>query len=217
MMPWISTLKNSNLDGLAKIMKIFFLFFYLLLPVCSFASTHVLFLGDSLSEGHGLPEEKSFPRLVERNLRAKNRDVVVINGGVSGSTSASGLTRLKWHLKKKTDVLVLELGANDGLRGLKVSETQKNLLEIIRYAKSRRLKVLLLGLLMPPNYGKKYVAEFSGMYQSLSRAEGVPMLPFLLESVAGRPEYNLPDGIHPNAKGHEIVAKKVTEFLEKNL
>ena len=182
-----------------------------------FASTHILFLGDSLSEGQGLDEEQSFPRLVERNLKAKKHDVVVTNGGVSGSTSASGVTRLKWHLKKKTDILVLELGANDGLRGLKLSETEKNLNEIIKMAKEKNVKVLLLGLLMPPNYGKKYVNEFEEMYKKIASKSKVPFLPFVLNDVAGRSDLNLPDGIHPNAKGHEIVAKTVTDFVEKNL
>lgn len=182
-----------------------------------FASTHILFLGDSLSEGIGLDEEQSFPRLVERNLKAKKHDVVVTNGGVSGSTSASGLTRLKWHLKKPTDILVLELGANDGLRGLKLEETKKNLTAIIKMAKDKKVKVLLLGLLMPPNYGKKYTAEFEAMYKNIAKTEKVAFHPFILKDVAGRAEFNMPDGVHPNAKGQELVATTVTEFVEKNL
>lgn len=182
-----------------------------------FASTHILFLGDSLSEGIGLDEEQSFPRLVERNLKAKKHDVVITNGGVSGSTTASGLTRLKWHLKKPTDILVLELGANDGLRGLKLEETKKNLVAIIKMAKDKKVKVLLLGLLMPPNYGKKYTEEFEAMYKKIATTEKVPLHPFILKDVAGKAEYNMPDGVHPNAKGQELVAKTVTEFVEKNL
>ena len=182
-----------------------------------FASTHILFLGDSLSEGIGLDEEQSFPRLVERNLKAKKHDVVITNGGVSGSTSASGLTRLKWHLKKPTDILVLELGANDGLRGLKLEETKKNLIAIIKMAQEKKVKVLLLGLLMPPNYGKKYTEEFEAMYRNIAKTQKVPLHPFILKDVAGRADLNLPDGVHPNAKGQEMVAKTVTEFVEKNL
>lgn len=182
-----------------------------------YAQTHILFLGDSLSEGYGLDEGESFPRLVEKNLRAKKYDVVVTNGGVSGSTSSSGITRLKWHLKKKTDILVLELGANDGLRGIKIEETQKNLIEIIRYAREKKVKVLLLGLLMPPNYGKKYTSEFETMYKNISANEKVPFYPFLLNEVAGKNDLNLPDGIHPNAKGQVIVARRVTEFVEGHL
>ena len=189
----------------------------LLFPLVSLSSTHILFLGDSLSEGYGLPEEQSFPRLVEKKLKARKKDVVITNGGVSGSTTASGLTRLKWHLKKKTDIVVLELGANDGLRGLNIPASKKNLVEIIRYARNKKIKVLLLGLLLPPNYGSKYVEQFRNMYSSISKEEKVPMLPFLLEPVAGKPELNLPDGIHPNAKGHDLIADLVAPFLEKHL
>lgn len=181
------------------------------------ATTNILFLGDSLSEGQGVDEGQSFPRLVERNLRAKKIDVTVVNGGVSGATSASGITRLKWHLKKKIDIVVLELGANDGLRGLKLNETEKNLKEIIVYAKSKKIKVLLLGLLMPPNYGKTYTRDFENMYKNISKIEKIPFHPFLLKKVAGIAKYNLPDGIHPNALGHELIATEVTTFIEKNL
>ncbi|MDD4973977.1 MAG: arylesterase [Bacteriovorax sp.] len=181
------------------------------------ATTNILFLGDSLSEGLGVDEEQSFPRLVERNLRAKKLDVTVTNGGVSGATSASGESRLKWHLKKKTDIVVLELGANDGLRGVKISETEKNLRKIIKLAKDKKVKVLLLGLLMPPNYGEKYTAEFEVMYKNISKVEKIPFMPFILKDVAGIAEYNQADGIHPNARGHELVAKGVTDFVEKNL
>lgn len=199
-------------------MKIFsILLLGLLLLNNAHGATNILFLGDSLSEGQGVDEEQSFPRLVEKSLRDRKHDVIVTNGGVSGSTSASGVTRLKWHLKKKTDILVLELGANDGLRGIKLTETKKNLEEIIRYAKIKKVKVLLLGLLMPPNYGKKYTEEFEQMYKKIATAEKVAFLPFLLNDVAGKSELNLPDGIHPNPKGHEIVAKIVTDFVEKHL
>lgn len=182
-----------------------------------FASTHILFLGDSLSEGQGVDENQSFPRLVERNLRAKKYDVNVTNGGVSGSTTASGLSRIKWHLKKSTDLLVLELGANDGLRGIKLEETEKNLFSIINYAKEKKVKILLLGLLMPPNYGKAYTQQFEKMYKKIAANEKLPFLPFLLKDVAGNTKLNQADGIHPNIEGHEVVAKNVTEFIEKNL
>lgn len=182
-----------------------------------FANTHILILGDSLTEGIGLVEEKTFPRLVEKELRAKGKDVSVTNGGVSGSTTASGLSRLKWHLKKKTDILILELGANDGLRGINLVETQKNLDAIVEMAKEKKVKVLLLGLLMPPNYGKKYVNDFEIMYKKIAEKHKIPFLPFLLDGVAGNKAMNLADGIHPNELGHEKIAKDVTSFVEKNL
>lgn len=139
------------------------------------------------------------------------------NGGVSGATSASGIQRLKWHLKKPVDILLLELGANDGLRGLSVPDTKKNLQEIIKYGKEKKVKVMLLGILMPPNYGENYTKQFEKMYKQLASEEKIPFLPFLLDGVAGNPKLNLPDGIHPNQKGHEVIAEKVAQFLEKNI
>ena len=193
------------------------LFLFLVFTKSVYASTNILFLGDSLSEGQGVNEDQSFPRLVERNLRLKKYDVNVTNGGVSGATSASGESRLNWHLKKPIDIVVLELGANDGLRGLKISETEKNLKKIVQLAKRKKTKVLLLGLLMPPNYGKKYTQDFERMYKKISVQEKIPLLPFILKDVAGIPEFNQTDGIHPNPKGHEKVAESVTTFVEKNL
>lgn len=198
-------------------LKRFILLFSLFVSVNVSANTKVLFLGDSLTEGLGVDEEKTFPRLVEKSLRQKGKDVNVINGGVSGSTSASGLSRLKWHLKKPLDVIVLELGANDGLRGIDVKETDKNLREIIKLAESKKTKILLLGLLMPPNYGKKYTNDFEQMYKKIAADTKVPFLPFLLDGVAGVKEMNLKDGIHPNEKGHEKLAQLVSNFMEKNL
>lgn len=209
---------NNQSRQWGTIMKyLLIIFFTLLIHSIAHATINILFLGDSLSEGQGVDEEQSFPRLVERNLRLKKHDVTVTNGGVSGATSASGESRLKWHLKKKTDIVVLELGANDGLRGLKISETEKNLRKIIKLAKDKKAKVLLLGLLMPPNYGKKYTEDFSKMYKNISLIEKIPLMPFILKDVAGISEYNQADGIHPNARGHEMVAKGVADFVEKNL
>ncbi len=193
------------------------LVFFFLVNFSIFGSTNILFLGDSLSEGQGVNENQAFPRLVENYLRIKKYDVKVTNGGVSGSTSASGDSRLRWHLKQKIDIIVLELGANDGLRGLKISETEKNLSSIIKTAKNKKIKVLLLGLLMPPNYGKKYSQEFQQMYKRISLVENIPLMPFVLTGVAGVVKYNQADGIHPNVQGHEIIAKNVSDFLEKNL
>lgn len=197
--------------------KIIFLIITVFLCANVHANTHILVLGDSLSEGIGLDEDKTFPRLLEKNLQAKNKNVSITNGGISGSTTASGLSRLKWHLKKKTDVMILELGGNDGLRGIDLKETEKNLRSIIAIAKEKKIKVLLLGLLMPPNYGKKYVSDFEKMYKNVAETEKLPFLPFLLKDIAGIKEMNLSDGIHPNEKGHEKIAKDLTVFVEKNI
>lgn len=177
----------------------------------------ILVLGDSLAEGYGLEESMAFPRVIETELRNKKLNVEIINGGVSGATSANGLQRLKWHLKKPVDMVLLELGANDGLRGLKLEETKKNLKSIIQYAKDKKIKIAMLGILMPPNYGKDYTTQFEKMYKEIAKEEKLPFLPFLLEGVAGVPSLNLPDGIHPNQKGHEVIGKKVAVFVEKLL
>lgn len=177
----------------------------------------ILVLGDSLAEGYGLEESMAFPRIIEKELRNKNKEIEIINGGVSGATSANGLQRLKWHLKKPVDLVLLELGANDGLRGLKIEETKKNLKSIIQYARDKKIKIALLGILMPPNYGKEYTTQFEKMYKEIAKEEKLPFLPFLLEGVAGVPSLNLPDGIHPNQKGHEVIGKKVAQFVEKLL
>lgn len=180
-------------------------------------SKNILILGDSLAEGYGLDESMSFPRIVEKELKNKKFNVSVINGGVSGATSSNGLQRLKWHFKKPVDLVLLELGANDGLRGLKLEETKKNLKTIIKFSKEKKVKIAMLGILMPPNYGKEYTVQFEKMYKEIASEENVPLLPFLLDGVAGIPALNLPDGIHPNEKGHQVIGKKVAVFVEKLL
>ena len=182
------------------------------------AEVTVLCLGDSLTEGYGLALDEAYPALLERRLHAEGRaDVRVINAGISGSTSASGPARLRWQLRGKPDVLLLALGANDGLRGLDLAVTRRNLDEVIRLARASGLRVLLAGMKLPPNYGAEYTREFERMYAELAKANDVALLPFLLEGVAGRPELNLSDGIHPNARGQVIVAETVYRHLRSLL
>jgi len=192
-------------------------FLFLFLSMSAYAEKKVLILGDSLTEGIGINKEEAYPHLVENLLKSKKIDVSILNGGVSGSTSASGLQRLKWHLRKPLDILVLELGANDGLRGLDLKTTEKNLKAIIDYAHQQKIKVLCLGVLMPPNYGKEYTRDFALMYQRLSKEKKIPLLPFFIQEVAGKKEYNLADGIHPNALGHQKIATPIAKFIEENL
>jgi acyl-CoA thioesterase-1 len=174
----------------------------------------VLCLGDSLTEGYGLAQGDAYPALVERRLHAEGRtDVRVINAGISGSTSASGPARLRWQLRGKPDVLLLALGANDGLRGVDLEATRRSLDEVVRLARSAGLRVLIAGMKLPPNYGQAYTRAFERMYVELAEAHGLPRIPFLLEGVAGRAELNLSDGIHPNARGHEVVAETVYRHL----
>tara|TARA_B100001971_G_C18267890_1_gene595795 strand:- start:8936 stop:9544 length:609 start_codon:yes stop_codon:yes gene_type:complete len=176
----------------------------------------ILFLGDSLTAGYGVEQEFAYPALVEKELNKKHQ-VKVLNGGVSGSTTASGKSRLKWFLKAKPDILVLILGANDGLRGIKLEESKKNLEEIILMAKEKGLKVILGAMLLPPNYGKEYTTKFKKMYEELKDQHKLAWIPFVLKDVAGIAEKNIEDGIHPNAKGHAIIAKNMIPYLEPYL
>ncbi len=175
----------------------------------------VVCLGDSLTEGYGLAADEAYPALVEQRLHAEGRgDVRVINAGISGSTTASGPARLRWQLRGEPDVLLLALGGNDGLRGLDLETTRANLARVIAMAREAGVSVLLAGMKLPPNYGETYTRDFERMYFELAADHEVPMIPFLLEGVAGRPELNLPDGIHPNARGHAIVAELVYRHLK---
>lgn len=175
----------------------------------------VLFFGNSLTAGYGLDEEDAFPALIQEKIDSAGLEYLVINGGLSGETTASGLNRLDWFLEEGPAVFVLELGGNDGLRGISVAETRKNLKEIIQKVRSKYpdTKILLAGMQIPPNMGQEYTAEFSGMYEEVASDESVSLIPFLLEGVAGNPELNLPDGIHPTEEGHAIVAKTVWEYI----
>lgn len=178
------------------------------------ASLRIVFLGDSLTAGLSLNEEQAFPYLAGVSLEAAGYDVEVINAGVSGDTSAGGLRRLPWLLQQNPGLVVVELGANDGLRGLPVEATESNLRQIIEEVRDRGAEVLLLGMMIPPNYGPEYTSAFAALFPKLADEFGLPLMPFLLEGVAAQPELNLPDGIHPNAAGHEILAEKLFAYLE---
>ncbi|MEM6797129.1 MAG: arylesterase [Acidobacteriota bacterium] len=173
----------------------------------------VVFLGDSLTAGYGLDEDRAFPALVQERLRAEDYSVRVINGGVSGDTTAGGLQRVSWLLRQEPDVMMVALGGNDGLRGMDLDASQENLEGILRQVEDAGVKVLLAGMLIPPNYGENYTASFAAIYPRLAKTLGVPLLPFLLEGVAGDPELNQADGIHPTAAGQEILAGTVIEHL----
>ena len=178
------------------------------------ATTTIVFLGDSLTEGYGLEKTEAFPYLFEQALKAKGyKDIKVINAGISGSTSASALSRVKWYLHIKPTILVLALGANDGLRGLDPQAMKKNLAMAIKLALERNIQVVLAGIKIPPNYGIQYTKEFEAVYPQLAEEFKIPFIPFLLDGVAARPEMNLPDGIHPNSRGHQIIARHVLENL----
>ena len=178
----------------------------------------ILFLGDSLTEGLGVNKKEAYPSLVQNLIKTNlNKEISIINGGVSGSTTSDGLARLKWYLRKKPSIILIALGANDGLRGLNLKKTQENLEEIVVNAKESGAKVLLAGMLMPPNYGPNYTQDFEKMYRDIQKKYNLKSMPFLLDGIAGKQEFNQRDGIHPNAKGHILIAKKVFEFLKDEL
>jgi acyl-CoA thioesterase-1 len=174
----------------------------------------IVFLGDSLTAGYGLAKEESVPSLIQSRLRSQGYPHEVINAGVSGDTSAGGLSRLDWSLEGDVRILVIELGANDGLRGLPVANMKRNLTETITRAQSRGVKVVLTGMEAPPNFGEAYTAEFRQVYRDLAKLPGVTFLPFYLEGVAGIPHLNIADGMHPNAEGARIIERAVWRTLE---
>jgi acyl-CoA thioesterase-1 len=192
-------------------------FLWLILPPPAFAQDTftILFLGDSLTEGYGLEEGESFPDMLSDRYAAEGRkNLKIINGGISGSTSASALTRLQWYIRAQPDLLVLSLGANDGLRGLSVDALKANLIKTIEFAQSMDVKVVLTGMLIPPNYGPDYTSAFAQVFPDLAAQYQLTFLPFLLAGVAGITELNQGDGIHPNLEGTKIVADTLYNFLQ---
>ena len=174
----------------------------------------IVFLGDSLSAGYGVTKEQSIPSLVQKHLDAEGYNYEVVNQGVSGDTSAGGVSRLDWSLGGDVRILVIELGGNDGLRGLPVETTKQNIAQIIKTAKQRGVQVLLTGMEAPPSYGPLYTAEFRQLFRALAREHDVAFMPFFLEGVAGNPVLNQPDGIHPNPEGAVIVEQAVWKSLK---
>jgi acyl-CoA thioesterase-1 len=174
----------------------------------------ILALGDSITAGLGLAQSQAWPSLLQARLDAAGRKARVVNAGVSGDTTAAGLARLDWQLSQKPAVVILELGANDGLRGLSVAEARKNLGEIIKRCKAAGAKVLLAGMQVPPNMGPEYATAFREMYPALAAEHGVPLIPFVLDGVAGDPKLNQGDGIHPTAEGQAVVAETVWQHLQ---
>ena len=178
----------------------------------------VVILGDSISAGLGVEPEQAFPFLVQDMLKQKGFAFVKItNGSISGSTMAGATSRLKWYLKTKPDILVLALGANDGLRGLSTDLMTQNLEKAIILAKKNGIKVILAGMKIPPNYGAEYAKAFESSFVSLAQKHDLPFIPFLLKDVAGKSFLNQADGIHPNPEGHKIIATTVFDILLEQL
>ena len=181
------------------------------------ARPRIVFLGDSLTAGLGLPREESVPSLIQQRLDAEGYAYEVVNAGVSGDTSAGGLRRLDWALDGDVEILIVELGANDGLRGLPAAQMEDNLDEIVTRAKERGITVILTGMEAPPNYGPIYTAEFRRVFRDLADDHDVPFVPFFLEGVAGIAALNQRDGIHPNAEGARVIEQTIWRTLKSEL
>ena len=175
----------------------------------------ILFFGDSITAGYGLNPDRAFPALIQQQIDSLGLNYTVVNAGLSGETSAGGLRRVDWVLQQEVDIFVLELGGNDGLRGLNLQQTKANLQGIVDKVKAKypQSLIVLAGMEVPPNLGADYTLEFREMYVELAQENDVLFIPFILEGVGGVPELNLPDQIHPNEKGHRKVAQHVWGYL----
>jgi len=179
----------------------------------------ILFFGNSLTAGYGIDPEESFAGRIQSRLDSLEKEFRVINGGLSGETTAGGLSRLDWFLEEEPYLFILELGGNDGLRGIPLTETKKNLLAIVTkvQAKYPNTKVILAGMQIPPNMGQEYTEEFKAIYPAVASEKNIELIPFLLEGVAGNPDLNLPDGIHPTAEGHRLVMETLWPYISTAL
>ena len=195
--------------------------FLVLLPVfqahAQSATVKIAVLGDSLAAGFGVRPAESFPARLEAALKAQGRNVTVLNHGVSGDTTAGGLDRIDWMLADKPDIVLVELGGNDALRGTDPKVTEKNLTAIVEKLKAAGVTVWLAGMLAPRNLGSDYVTAFDGLYKRIAEKYQVPLYPFILDGVAQDPSFIQADGIHPNPKGAQVVADKLLPFITKSL
>ncbi|TAJ37974.1 MAG: arylesterase [Reyranella sp.] len=174
-------------------------------------------LGDSLAAGYGVKPEQAFPARLQAALQRRARNVTILNHGVSGDTTAGGVERIDWMLADKPDIVLVELGGNDALRGSDPAGTERNLDAILTKLKAAGVTVWLAGMLAPRNFGPEYAAQFDGLYKRLAEKHGVPLYPFFLDGVAQDPALNQADGIHPNPKGVDIVVERILPFITKNL
>lgn len=183
------------------------------------SSNRILFFGDSITAGHGIEQEDAFPALIRQKIDSLGWDFEVVNAGLSGETSAGGLRRIEWMLREPVDIFVLELGGNDGLRGIDPNATKQNLQEIIDKVLNKYpdAQILLAGMQVPPNLGPDYTQQFKEIYPALANENDVDLIPFLLEGVGGNKELNQSDGIHPTAEGHKLLAENVWKELKPML
>jgi acyl-CoA thioesterase-1 len=197
----------------------FIIFTFLSLNLSAQDRDTILFFGDSITAGYGLTEEQAFPAIIQQKIDSLGLDYRVINSGLSGETTAGGLRRIDWVLQQHVDIFVLELGGNDGLRGIDPQNSKENLQGIMNKVVQTYpdAEILLTGMEAPPNMGQAYTSRFREIYSELSNENDVTFMPFILESVAGDPDLNLPDGIHPSEEGHRIVANDLWEYLRPML
>ncbi len=182
------------------------------------APIRILVFGDSLTAGYGVQENEAFPARLQAAMTAAGRDVVIENAGVSGDTSAGGLARLDWALGgDKPDLIIVELGANDGLRGLPPTQTESNLDAILTRLKQENIPILLAGMLAPPNMGKEYGQEFNAIYPRLAQKHSVSLYPFFLDGVIGHPDLLQRDGLHPTPAGVDVVVSKIMPVIDRML
>lgn len=188
-------------------------------PAAVLTRRTLVVLGDSLAAGHGVEPDQAFPALLQAQVTQAGLPFEVINAGVSGDTTAGGVRRLSWLLRRPIDVLLIELGGNDGLRGLPLTATHSNLVTIIELTRQKypQAKILLAGMQMPPNMGEDYTREFRELYPRIAKAKDVTLIPHLLEGVGGRPELNLPDQIHPTPEGHRYITTNVWKIVREVL
>ena len=204
--------------GVAIAVIVFVVTFGLLAVALSGAATAggagvIVAFGDSLTAGFGVAPDEAYPARLEERLRREGYAYRVVNAGVSGDTTAGALRRVDWVLRARPDIVIVALGANDGLRGQSVPAMRDNLEAIVTRLRAAGARVLLAGMRMPPNYGDDYAREFAAAFPAVARRTGVPLVPFLLDGVATVSRLNQPDAIHPNAEGHRIIAERLWPFL----
>ncbi len=202
-----------------KLLALLFSFFLVAESQPQSEAKRILIIGDSLTAGYGVAKTAAYPAQLENLIRTKHpeKNISVVNAGSSGSTSASAASRLQWHMKKKPSLLILALGANDGLRGTPLESTEKNLGKAIDLAKENKVTIYLAGMKLPMNYGKDYRRKFEELFAKLVKEKQIKKIPFLLKGVGADPKLNLSDGIHPNEKGHKVVAQTVYEAIRGDL
>ena len=182
-------------------------------PVIAEDEPRIVILGDSLTAGLGLDINKAYPALVEQELERLGYPTEILNAGQSGDTTAGGVQRVDWILQQKPDLLIVELGANDGMRGVPLTEIKNNLTTIIQKSQKSNTPVFLMDMYVPPNLGKEYSDGFHELYSTIAEEQNIPLIPFLLLEVAGKPELNQADGIHPTAEGHVLMSKVVLDAV----